>query len=536
MSRAQAILRTASRIRTSRIGLRVLAFNILVLFLPVAGILYLDVYEDRLLDTQERGMIEQARLVAAALGERPAIAREDATALVARLGYEGDARIRVYDSGGVLLADSRRVLRPSGTESAGYGQGGSEPSGRRPMLYRLGAWLVRAKDAGARAVNGLLGRHPRAEAETASSSDPPLELRAALAGQYGAATRPTPAQRSLTLNCALPIKSGSAVIGAVIVSQSTYRMLQALYTLRLRIFEVVLASMVLAALLSVLMSATIVRPLIRLRGAATSLAERRTPLSGTFTLEARRDEIGDLARALDELAARLDAHIKLLESFAADVSHEFRNPLASIRTAAEMLVDAPDREDRARFVAMLTRDVDRLERLVAGVRELARIDAQLAHEPATRVDVGALLTDLVNGRQIVTGRPPEVLHCHGRTVVRASPDRLIQVFDNIMENARSFGAEGPVVVTVRADGRDCQVSIADRGPGIPPAHLERIFERFFTYRPDPSAGRRDHAGLGLAIARTIVEGYGGTITAKNRSERGACFEVRLPLADARMTE
>ncbi len=217
----------------------------------------------------------------------------------------------------------------------------------------------------------------------AAVSDPAPEVRTALEGKYGAATRPTPGQRSLTLNSAVPIKSGGTVTGAVVVSQSTFRMLQALYSLRLRIFEIVLASVVLAALLSALMSATIVRPLVKLRSAAVSLAERRAPLSGTFNVVARRDEIGDLARALEELASRLDGHIRLLESFAADVSHEFRNPLASIRTAAEMLVAAEDPADRSRFFDMLTRDVDRLERLVAGVRELARIDTQLSQEPAT---------------------------------------------------------------------------------------------------------------------------------------------------------
>jgi two-component system sensor histidine kinase ChvG len=277
-----------------------------------------------------------------------------------------------------------------------------------------------------------------------------------------------------------------------------------LYSLRLRIFEIVVASIVLAALLSALMSATIVRPLVKLRSAATSLAERREPLSGTFNVVERRDEIGDLARALDELASRLDGHIRLLESFAADVSHEFRNPLASIRTAAEMLVAAEDPADRRRFFDMLTRDVDRLGGLVTGVRELARIDAQLAHEPATRVDVAALVTSLVDGRQTVSNRTPDAVKCHGHPVVRASADRLIQVFDNI----------------------------TDHGPGIPPAHLDRVFDRFFSYRPQGGSGRRDHAGLGLAIARTIIEGYGGTITAQNRPDGGARFDVRLPLADS----
>jgi two-component system sensor histidine kinase ChvG len=525
---SRALAYTASRFRTSRIGLRVLAFNLLVLFLPVAGILYLDAYEDHLLEGQERGMIEQARLVAAALSGRDVIDSSDAERFLAGLGSESDVRIRIYGRDGRLLADSRRVLRQPPVEGTPYGS--STHAGKRSRwLYRLGAWLVGIRDAVADGWRRVVGRGPADDRPSSPIADPPPEVRAALDGQYGAATRPTPGQRSLTLNSAVPIRSGNTVTGAVVVSQSTFRMLQALYSLRLRIFEIVLASIVLAGLLSALMSATIVRPLVRLRRAAAALADRRAPLSGTFNVGPRRDEIGDLARALDELASRLDAHIRLLESFAADVSHEFRNPLASIRTAAEMLVAAEDPTDRARFFEMLSRDVDRLERLVVGVRELARIDAQLAHEPATLVDVSELVRGLVNGLPPSGSQPRDSVVCEGRPMVLASPDRLLQVFDNILANARSFAPDGAVEMAVRGDGRDCHVTIADRGPGIPPAHLDRVFERFFTYRPQ-SPGRRDHSGLGLAIARTVVEGYGGTITAGNRPDGGARFDVRLPLA------
>jgi two-component system sensor histidine kinase ChvG len=534
---AAAVVRAVSRFRTSRIGLRVLAFNILVLFLPVAGILYLDVYEARLLETQERGMIEQARLVAAALGGRDGVAPADAEALLARLGSEGESRIRVFGRDGGVLADSRRVFRQPATTGGEYsGAAPARAGGRTRVLYRVGAWLAGVKDKAGELAASLVrsGRDPD---EPTPLLDPPPEVRAALGGRYGAATRPTPGQRSLTLTSAVPIHSGGTVTGAVVVSQSTFRMLQALYGLRLRIFEVVLASMALAALLSLLMSATIVKPLVRLRRAAALLAERRAPLSGTFNVVTRQDEIGDLARALDQLASRLEAHIRLLESFAADVSHEFRNPLASIRTAAEMLVTAENGADRDRFFSLLTKDVDRLERLVAGVRELARIDAQLAHEPAMPIDVGGILADLIDGRQLRYGRSDESLRASGRSMVRASPDRLIQVFDNILENARSFAPGGPIDISVRSEAAHCTIAFEDRGPGIPPGHLDRVFERFFSYRQPDSGGRGGHAGLGLAIARTIVEGYGGSMSARNREGGGACFEVRLPLVqdEARLT-
>ena len=509
----------ARRLRRSRIGLRVLAFNLLVLFLPVAGILYLDVYEDRLLDVQERGMVEQARLVAAAVGDNPN--PDDIVRFLSRLGTEGDSRIRVFDSTGALVADSRRVI---GAPPDNEQYPPPARTGRDRVLYRLGAWLVRVRRI---AGDWMGGGTPPVRDAAAAEPDVMSEVRAALKGAYGSATRRTPGQRSMTLNSAVPIQRGSTVSGAVVVSQSTFRTLQALYTLRLRIFEVVVASIVVAALLSLLMSATIVRPLVRLRHAAASLVDRRTPLSGTFTVVERHDEVGDLARALEELASRLDAHIRLLEAFAADVSHEFKNPLASIRTAAEMLIAADTPEDRERFFAMLTKDVDRLERLVSGVRELARIDSQLAHEAAADVDVGGLLSEIAaamsaDGARVTiqTGQP-------GRCIVRASRDRLTQVFENILDNARSFGPGGPIDIAISRAGQSCRVTVTDSGPGIPPEHLERIFDRFFTYRPDDPSSRREHAGLGLAIARTIVEGYGGKIKAENCPNRGARFTVEL---------
>jgi two-component system sensor histidine kinase ChvG len=535
-----ALIRRLGRARPSRIGRRLLAFNLLLVFLPVAGILYLDVYETRLLEVQERGMVQQARLVAAALGGRDPLTAADAGELLARFGPQGDARIRIYGADGALLADSVRA------EPAASGRGVNDPASayaatagiRERLLYRLGAWLARARRAAATVSRRMLvpsssrSNGPggnTAAANTDHAAAP--EVRAALRGRYGADTRPTPGQRSLTLYSAMPIRSGSHVAGAAVVSQSTFRLLQALYDVRLRIFEIVLASVLVAVAIGLVTSATIVRPLVRLRRAAVALADRgATPAS--FGSVARRDEIGDLARALEELTARLDAHIKLLESFAGDVSHEFKNPLASIRAAAETIAATESAAERRRLFELLTRDVDRLERLVSGVRELARIDAQLAHEAIAPVDVGALVAALAAGfahrgaAVRLTAPPPSPIF------VRAAADRLAQVFENVLENAVSFSPRGDAVdVTVTAGGGAAVVTIADRGPGIPPAHLERVFERFFSYRPADGRARQQHTGLGLAIARAIVEGYGGTIAARVRDGGGAVIEVRLPRTD-----
>ncbi len=306
----------------------------------------------------------------------------------------------------------------------------------------------------------------------------------------------------------MPVRHGDQVLGAVVVSQSTYRILQALYDVRLRLFEIVLLSMAVAAVLTRLASSTIVNPIVRLRRTAAALATGRGELAGEFGRVNRKDEIGDLAKSLEELAARLDAHIKLLESVAADVAHEFKNPLAAIRTAAETISESTSDEERQRFHRMLLRDVDRLEALVSGVRELAHIDAEVSADRRASVDLTALLRTIVEGRQLVSPTPIELTVPAKPIRVAGSRERLTQVFLNLLENAASFSpSDAPISVHAELRHTNAVVVVADRGPGIPPAHLEQVFDRFFSYRP--GTDRREHMGLGLAIAKAVVTGYGG---------------------------
>ena len=499
------------------IARRLLAFNLIVLFLPGAAIFYLDVYESRLLRELERSMVQQGRLAAAALADRPAVDSIAAEALLRRLGDDGDARLRVYDSRGSLVADSNRLRAREPAPASHYA---ALPGIRERLLYRLGMSIVALR--------------PNRSKAPAASDQPARAVRIALAGRYGAATGPTPGQRSLTLFSAVPIRDDAgAIAGAVLVSQSTFRALQALYAVRLRVFEIIVASMLVAAALTVVAAATVVRPLARLRREAIDIAARRTRLPGRFADVARRDEIGDLARSLQELTTRLDEHIRSVERFASDVSHEFRNPLASIRSAAEMAGRASAADERDRFLQMLTRDVDRLERLVSGVRQLARIDAEVEHESLEAIDVGDLLDQVVAGMRLADpGRAPIALSIEAKpAIVRATPDRLVQVFENVLANALSFAPPDTAVeVSVARTADDhCRIAIADRGPGIPPAHIERVFDRFFSYRP-AAPGDRTHTGLGLSIARTIVTGFGGSIIAEHRAGGGSCVVIRLPLA------
>jgi two-component system sensor histidine kinase ChvG len=514
------LVQRARRAAASRIGRMLLAFNLLVVFVPAVGLLYLDVYEARLLEAQERSMVQQARLVGAAVAEVPD--RASVERLLARLRRHGDSRIRVYDAAGTVVADSAHPPDAPRDEEPYIPPRGAETRAR--LLYRLGA---RVADA-AEWVQSL-GSNRAGSAGEAAPDAPAPELRAALEGRYGADTRRTPGQRSLTLHSAMPVHRDGRVDGAVVVSQSTFRILQALYDVRLRIFEIVLASLAVATALTALATLRIVRPLARLRWQAVSLAARPAPLPAAFPGSGRRDEIGDLARALEGLTRRLDEHIRLLESFAADVAHEFKNPLASIRTAAEMMGQAGDEAERERFASLLMRDVDRLERLVSGVRDLARIDGQLETEPRELIDLHALVDEAVAGLRLsMPGAADIAVERKGRDLllVRGSRERLTQVLENLLTNAVSFTAPGTTVtVTIAGEGPECVVGVLDRGPGIPDGHLARVFDRFFSYRP--GGARREHIGLGLAIAKTIVEGHGGTITGANRAEGGAVFDVRL---------
>jgi len=514
----------------SRISIRLLLFNVLLVLLPVAGFLYLGVFEDQLLRDQEGSMVQQGRLLAAALGGQGRLNPAAAEGLLRRLDRRTESRLRIFGGEGGLLADSSR-LGPRRTGSAASSYPSVEGSPRENLLYRAAAGLYRL-------YRDVRGR-PASRIPVSPEPYPTRTVRAALAGRYGAAIRPTGGETwrpSLTLHSAIPIRSGGEVVGAVLVSQSTVRILRELDEVRLDIFKVFLVSVAIAAVLSLLLAGTITHPVRRLRDEANALLDRRGRLRGRFGGSRRTDEIGDLARALERLTARLEAHQHALEAFASDVSHELKNPLASIRSATELLAEIEEPADRERFVALVQREVARMERLLSGVREIGEIDARLETEDAVAVDAEALLREVVDGvRRRADDGIEMVLVSPGNPLpVRASAERLTQVFENLLDNARGFSpAGGTVTVSLEARNGAVHIRVDDEGPGTPEDHMGRIFDRFFTYRPGESGardGRNGHTGLGLAIVKAIVEGYGGTITAGNRPEGGARFEVRLPRA------
>lgn len=574
-----------ARQRAARIGVRLLASALLLVLVPIGGVLYLGAYERHLLEAQERSMVQQGRLLAAALAESAGSSDADrspgagettasdlrtrAAALLAQLDGRVEARLRIVDRTGVTLADSSALgdepvesaPNPYGRPSAGESRVSSDVrSARDRLLYRLGLVVVTLKRlVWPRAALPESAALPAESAAMAAGSLATLpEVQAALAGRYGAATRLSGNQRSVTLSSAIPIRRASPraatsgasgeVIGAVLVSQSTHRLLAALYDVRLQAFQVVLFnSLVVAIALSIFLTASIAHPLRTLSREASALMARKrglAPPAPAFAASARHDEVGDLARVLETVIARFDAHIQFVESFTADVAHELKNPIAAMRTVAEMLATVDDQDERARVVAMLARDVERLDRLVSGLREVVHVDAQLDREPTMPVDIGALLANIAEARRLEQAAGAVHVVVAGAAAppplcVRASPDRLAQVFGNLVENAVSFSPSGGTVTLAwrQDDAGGVVVRVEDEGKGIPEAHLTRVFERFFTYRPadgstGPASSGGRHTGLGLAIAKAIVDGYGGAIVAGNRdgaAGSGARFDVWLPL-------
>jgi two-component system sensor histidine kinase ChvG len=513
----------------TRLAARLFLFNALLVFLPVAGLWYLDAYEQHLLDQQERAMVQQARLLAAALAEFPDLsAIADGLGpqrLLDRLEQTSDVRLRIVAPDGRVVADSQRVPGPDGREDTGATSAPEMRVLRARWTYRAGAWFGRRW----RSLTSTEVRPPAAETILVGPGRIKApEVDRAFAGSYGAATRlSSGGQRSVTLYGAWPVAREGRVGHVVLVSQSTFRILQRLYDVRLRMFQVVVVSLAVALAFTVIASLTIVRPLRQLRDDAEALVDHHGRRLRAFRGTARRDEIGELARALEELTRRLDTHLRFTERFAADVSHELRNPLASIRASAETLAVAERTEDRARFHARIATDIARLETLIAGVREVTRVDAGLEAEERRPIDLAALVRERTGEGAGITltviGGAP--------IVVDASADRLGQVLDNLLDNARSFSPPGrPIEVEVGRVGAAALVRVRDHGPGIPAEHASRIFERFFSHRPDQADARQKHAGLGLSIARAIVERHGGALTGASHPGGGAIFELTLPLA------
>jgi two-component system sensor histidine kinase ChvG len=504
-----------------------LILNLLLVFLPIATILYLDTYEKQLLDSLEHALVQQGRFLAAALKDNE-LNGERSGELLFNLNRQHDARIRVIRNDGTLLADSSTLLPPvreqvSSDKYASFRI--EEGSAEDTLLYRIASFPIR-----------VFRRYfnppdvPRQGEVYYSENDflSGVEVQTALSGRYGSTTRlSSGGQVSVTLYSAIPVWKGGEVSGVVLVNQSTFRILKDIYTLRLDIFKVFLISLSAALLISFFLSWTISRPIKRLHQQAVEILDRKGRILEHFTTLNTPGELGDLSRALENLTNRVQKYTNYMESFSSDLSHEIKNPVASIRSASEVALTLDNGEEKNRFLRRIIDETVRIERLVDNLRILSRMDS--ASETEQNLVIAEVLDVMVQNLREQNEVPLEILtSLKGDELVKINPEGFHRLLINIVENARSYSPPGKAVtLKLTTENGFLVLQVSDRGPGFDPSILNRVFERFFSYRPKGS--KQAHSGLGLAIVKGITERAGGTTGAWNRPEGGAVICIRLPL-------
>ncbi len=350
--------------------------------------------------------------------------------------------------------------------------------------------------------------------------------------------RRTPDDR-LLVTVAEPVLHNRQTVGIVLLTREAREVDDSVLAVRVSILGLFALALVLTVALSVYLSRTIARPILRLSKAAWDMREGKGR-AGTVppSLLLRTDEVGELAVSLAESAAALWSRMDATEQFAADVAHEIKNPLTSIRSAIETLRRIDDVTQQRRLLAIIADDVVRLDRLISDISDSSRVDAELSRSTPEAMDVVPILSTLAELHDATRDDVDPVMTLEvpgGPLTVRAVEGRLVQVLRNLIGNARSFSPPGGAIRLRAAEmGATVEISVEDDGPGIPPGKLEHVFDRFYSERP---AGEQfgQHSGLGLSISRQIVEALKGRISAENRRDDagrvvGARFTVRLPKA------
>jgi two-component system sensor histidine kinase ChvG len=391
-------------------------------------------------------------------------------------------------------------------------------------------------------------RRPAVEAIGPANGRVLPEVQQALAGQRASEVRAND-QGETIVSVAVPVQRFRAVRGVLLLSTQGGDIDGIIASERFALLQVFLVAALVMLILSMLLAGAIAGPVRRLAEAAERVRWGTKSRQEIPDFTNRSDEIGHLSGALRDMTKALYNRIDAIESFAADVAHELKNPLTSLRSAVETLPLARSDESRQRLLSIIQHDVRRLDRLISDISDASRLDAELARAEAEPVDMVRLLeavTGVANERRR-PGDPPIRLDlerpARGRAafLVLGHDSRLGQVISNLLDNARSFSPpDGTVRVTLRRQRSRIEVTVEDDGPGIPPHALDRVFERFYTDRPEEQ-GFGQNSGLGLSISRQIIEAHRGTIRAENRlgapdetgepRRLGARFVVRLPAAD-----
>ena len=545
---------------------RIMFLNLVALTILLSSILYLNQFREGLIDAKIESLLTQGRIIASAIASS-AEANPDAITLdpekllelqtgesllpsfdsLDSLNNPIDAdrvapvlralirptqtRARMYDPEGILILDSRhlytggQILRQSllpPEDVPGFGDS-------RWLAMVLNNLLQDSNIPVYREITGPGTQYP--------------EVASALTGSSKQIVRLTE-KGELTVSVAVPIQRFRAVLGVLLLSTEGDGIDRIIAEERLAIMRIFLVAAIVTLLLSVLLASTIANPLRKLSEAAIRVKRGVKSRIEIPDFSARHDEIGDLSSSLGEMTDSLYQRIEAIESFAADVSHELKNPLTSLRSAVETLPLAKTDDTRNRLMEVIQHDVRRLDRLITDISDASRLDADLVRDYTEKVNFGLLLENVVSASQFIGKRQKAVTinfdinhKGSGRKGfhVAGHETRLGQVINNLIDNANSFAPEntGQVDITLSRTQSLIQMSIEDNGPGIEAENIDRIFERFYTDRSETD-GFGQNSGLGLSISRQIVEAHGGKIHAENRPapDTGARFIVTLPADDS----
>jgi two-component system sensor histidine kinase ChvG len=495
---------------------RILAVNILTLALVGLAILYLDSYRNRLEQEREQKVAAEANMAAVAVNAVSPANREQ---LLASLSKQNDSRIRLYGPDGSLQLDSWRITGPT------YRL-------RDPSTQRWNKDAARALDRGFNALVGEKSDPDFVEPQTDNAAAWSEVVQARQSGRTASEIRQAP-ELTPVFSAAAPVADGSTLL----VTDNDRDFTRTVRAQRRSLMVALGAVAALSVLLSLFLARTIVRPLRRIAMAAHRVRLGRAREVKVPRLPSRRDEIGMLARSISDMSQSLRVRIDNIEAFAADVTHELKNPLASLRSAVDGLERIDDPKLRKQLLDVIHQDIQRLDRLIGDIGEAARTDAELARARFEPVDLGDLIGQLVAGLEkrretgnvrIAFARPRRA-----SAIVMGEPGRLARAIDNIIDNAISFSPPGGLVEVAATHVDDViRIRIDDEGPGVPPDLREAIFNRFHSVRP-AAEGFGRHSGLGLAIARAIVEGHDGEIDVADRDDApsGARFTIILKAAD-----
>jgi two-component system sensor histidine kinase ChvG len=515
---------------------RILLLNLLVLVIPILGLMHLDQYRQSLVRSEIVAMQTQASTIALALGSAAAedseagqqsLVNETVRQLLRVLVSNVGIRARVYGRDGRLIGDSRFLGAAEGDVVV---EELPPPEPFQPMTSWFGYFYDQL-------LYGLPGDEPLPlyrEVPEALAEDYP-EVMKALEGEKAGGLW-VDSRGRLQLSAAVPVQRYRQVLAALMVNKDGRAIDRAVRDRRQDILLVFGFAFAVTVLLSFYLARTIARPIRRLAEAAERVRGGIGKRERIVDLTGRNDEIGDLSGALMEMTESLHDRLEAIEHFAADVAHEIKNPLTSLRSAVETVARVEDPVQQKKLMSIIVDDVQRLDRLISDISDASRLDAELARSETEVVDLGDLLMTLAevldaavedDARRVVSelddGRSLQVMGLEGR---------LGQVFRNLIANAMSFSPPGgTILLSAHREKRRgtnwIVVTVDDDGPGIPESKLGAIFERFYSERPK-SEKFGTHSGLGLSISKQIVEAHGGSITAENRPDGGARFIVRLP--------